>query len=301
VSLVICKLPKAGLGNQLFPLMRAYTFAHLNELPVTAINYHQLKIGPWIRGEKDKRNYKGFFEFQKNIFGAMADEWQLKKYRAIVQKREPAIKDMRDKKGEKICYLFASVPHYTQYFEGLQENRALVIELFHKMITASVKDDANRFPNPCIGIHVRMGDFRKLKEDEEIGKIGTVRTPENYFVDIVNTIRNIHGSELPATVFTDGSKKELEYLLSLGNINMVAGNNALVDLLLLSRSKIMVTAAGSTFSYWAAFVSDAPVIVHPAYVNLKIRAQENSDYLYEGPLNAADEQLTTKIHSIRFE
>jgi hypothetical protein len=33
MSVVICKLPKAGLGNQLFPLMRAYTFAHLNNLP----------------------------------------------------------------------------------------------------------------------------------------------------------------------------------------------------------------------------------------------------------------------------
>ena len=54
MGIVICKIPKAGLGNQLFPIMRAYTFAHLNQLPILVYNYHQVKIGPWLRGEKSK-------------------------------------------------------------------------------------------------------------------------------------------------------------------------------------------------------------------------------------------------------
>jgi hypothetical protein len=67
MGIVICKLPKAGLGNQLFPLMKAYVFAHINHLPVTIVNYRQLRLGPWLRGEKNKRIYNGFFIFEKNF------------------------------------------------------------------------------------------------------------------------------------------------------------------------------------------------------------------------------------------
>ena len=80
---IVCKLPKAGLGNQLFPLMKAYTFAYLNKLPVIVTGYHQLKIGPYVRGEKTKRKYSGFFIFQKNIPEAWRDAWKIKKYKGV--------------------------------------------------------------------------------------------------------------------------------------------------------------------------------------------------------------------------
>jgi len=34
MSIVVCELPKAGLGNQLFPLVKAAVFAELNGLPL---------------------------------------------------------------------------------------------------------------------------------------------------------------------------------------------------------------------------------------------------------------------------
>src|SRR5665647_589640 len=97
MSIVICKLPKAGLGNQLFPLMRAYTFAHLNQLPVIVTHYQQLKIGPWLRGEKTKRNYNGFLTFQKNIIAGQLDKWKLKKYKEDTQEIEPELKPAENK------------------------------------------------------------------------------------------------------------------------------------------------------------------------------------------------------------
>ncbi len=41
---VICKLPKAGLGNQLFPLLKGYVFARLNHLPILVVGFNYLKI-----------------------------------------------------------------------------------------------------------------------------------------------------------------------------------------------------------------------------------------------------------------
>jgi hypothetical protein len=56
MSIVICKLPKSGLGNQLFPLMHAMVFAHINQMPLKIIGYHQFKIGPYLRNEKSYIN-----------------------------------------------------------------------------------------------------------------------------------------------------------------------------------------------------------------------------------------------------
>ena len=52
MSVVVCKLPQAGLGNWLFCLMKAKVFAEMYQLPLIIIGYHQLKIGPYLRFEK---------------------------------------------------------------------------------------------------------------------------------------------------------------------------------------------------------------------------------------------------------
>jgi hypothetical protein len=297
-SIVICKLPKAGLGNKLFPLMRAYTFGHLNNLPVTVTHYHHLKIGPWLRHEKNKRKYNGFFSFQKGWIAAQMDNWRIKNYRKG-QKREPELVRVEDKKNLAKSYLFSAIPHYAHRFDGLKENRQLVLQLLWNVITPAIKEKVGRLSPPCIGVHIRMGDFRRLKDGEEFGKTGTVRTPEDYFVNSIHSIRKLHGSDLPVSIFTDGTKNELIKIFTLNNIHLVEGNNDLVDLIVLSRSKVIVTSAGSTFSYWAGFISDAAVIMHPSYADLKIRSESDRKALYEGAFDDNNEQLRSWIQTIR--
>src|SRR6266704_2579125 len=128
MSVVICKLPKAGLGNQLFPLMKAYKFGNLNKLPVIVTDYHHIKIGPYLRREKSKRNYSRFFTFQKSILSAQLDKINLKNYKDYHQEIEPAIKRL-DTDDVKNAYIFSAMPHWDNYFDGLSDNRRLVIEL----------------------------------------------------------------------------------------------------------------------------------------------------------------------------
>lgn len=297
MSIVICRLPKAGLGNQLFPLMRAYTFAHLNNLPVIVTNYHQLKMGPWLRREKNKRKYNGFFTFEKTWISAQLDNWGIKKYRKG-QKKEPELRMVEDKETLVESYLFSAIPHYAHRFDGLKENRQLVIQLLWNLITPAIKKKLRELSAPFIGVHIRMGDFRHLSNGEEFGKVGTVRTPEEYFIEMINEIRKLQGTELPVSVFTDGDKKELNTLFQLPGVRIVRGNNDLVDLLLLSKSRIIITSAGSTFSYWAAFISDAVVITHPTYINIKIRPENISNLLYEGSFDKNNPQFIKAIQSI---
>lgn len=294
MGVVICKLPKAGLGNQLFPLMRAYTFARLNQLPVLVYNYHQVKPGPWLRGEKSKRNYKGFFNFEKNILAAQSDRYKAIRISKDNQIIEPEIKKL-DNNTKDQSYFFTSVPHYEHHFDGLQENRDLVLSLFWNLVSAKIKKKVNELPRPCIGVHIRMGDFKYPEEGVKFGTIGHTRSPQEYFINVIQSIRQINGASLPVSIFTDGRKKELQQLFQLDNIHLIEGNNDLVDMLLLSRADVIITSAGSTFSTWAGFISNALLIVHPAFECFKIRSKINNEKLYEGRLDDHNEQLISKI------
>ena len=152
------------------------------------------------------------------------------------------------------------------------------------MINPSILSEVHKLPRPVIGVHIRMGDFRKLKQGEDFSRVGHVRTPEHYFIDAVNAIRKINGKKLPVSLFTDGYRHEFEEIFKLDNIEMIEGNADIVDLLLLSRSSILVAANGSTFSYWAGFLADAPLIKHPDHLYAAFRPDEINAQFYEGPL-----------------
>jgi hypothetical protein len=302
MSLVVCKLPKAGLGNQLFPLMRAKVFAHLNDLPIIVTGYHQLKIGPYLRGERSKRNYNHYFNFQKNIFGELSDQWRLNKNKTLPVCSEHPLEKMDENENSRpAIYLYDKIPHWSDYFVELKNFHEIAPALFYNSVTENIKKKISLQQAPCIGVHIRMGDFRKLKAGEDFSKVGAVRTPENYFIDVINNIRQIHGSKLPVSVFSDGKKKELQLILAMENISLVEGNPDIVDLLLLSKSKIIIASAGSTFSYWAAFFANAPVILHPDHIHRSIRSTEINSNWYEGSWDSNNSILIDNIKNINWQ
>ena len=294
-SAVICKLPKTGLGNQLFPLMKAIIFAHINKLPIIITGYHRLRIGPLLRGEKSTRNYRNYFTFQKSLFGEWLDRLQEKKLEKAVVRAEPSLTDKIEEFDGATTFIFQKIPHWDNYFDQLKERRELAIELFWKHLTQDVKDELNRQSPPVIGVHIRMGDFRKLKSNENFASVGSVRTPEEYFIGVIQTIRAMAAQDLPVSIFTDGFKHEFTSLPQLKNVSFVEGNRDIVDLILLSKSKIVVTSAGSTFSYWAGFLSDSPIIMHPDHIHQPLRIGHIAEIAYEGPFNDVNELLVKNI------
>ncbi len=287
MSEVICKLPKAGLGNQLFPLMHAAVFAKINNLPLLIIGYHQFKVGPYLRGEKSKRKYTGFFKFEKNIFFAFYDELKVKnilKNNEVVY--EPQLLKLTSTQKNNKVFFFEKMPTYHDYFIHLKPHRNLVIELMNEMISEKIVEKQTTTTHQEIGVHIRMGDFRKLNVGEEF-KGGHVRTPESYFVNIINGIRIVLDLEMKVDIFTDGYKNEFESIFNLKNIDFVEGKNDLLDMLLLSKSKIIVISTGSTFSYWAGFLSNAPIILHPDHIHSRIRDVDENGLHFEGGFEQA--------------
>jgi Glycosyl transferase family 11 len=285
MSIVICKLPAAGLGNQLFPLMKAAVFARLNGLPLYVTGYNRPKIGPYLRREKVKRKYGGFFTFQQGYFSGQIMRLSLLRYNGFEKVNEPPLYPMPPDQKTGKMFVFSSIPHWSDYFAGLKDYRDLVLSLFGELVHARIKDKVETLDAPCIGVHIRMGDFRRLTEGEDFRSAGAVRTPEHYFIEVISAIRKINRKDLPVSVFTDGYRHEFRDLFSLGGVTLVEGNPDLVDMLLLSRSRIIVTSAGSTFSYWAGFLSDAPLIMHPDHLHAPVRPVSAGSLSYEGPFD----------------
>jgi hypothetical protein len=298
MSVVLCKLPKAGLGNQLFPLLKAFTFGQINNLPVIVTGYNRLFIGPYLRGEKSKRNYRNYFVFQKSVLGAQWDLWRNRHIKDLQVNEEPALQRLPRPDDGRQLYVYGAIPHWSDYFEGLRDHRDAVNTLLHQLLKPHIKKQVEKLPPPCIGVHIRMGDFRKLAAGEDFSKVGTVRTPEPYFIETIQAIRNIHGSDLPVSVFTDGYRHEFEQLFALKNISLVEGNVDIVDMLLLSKSNIIVTSAGSTFSYWSGFLANVPLIVHPDHLHASIRPAVANKHWYEGPFDHNSSLLVQSIQRI---
>ena len=294
MAIVICKLPRAGLGNQLFPLMKAYTFGQLNDLPVIVQNYNQFKIGPYLRGERSKRRYVDYFKFEKKLLSRLIASIREKKFERLPRENEPIVEKLRSIPAEKV-FEFGAIPHWSNFFEGLSEHRDLVLNLFEQIVKPAIMARVDALDRPVIGVHIRMGDFRKLNPGEDFSKVGAVRTPEKYFIDMITNIRAAKGSCLPVSVFTDGHRHEFSELFSLPGISMVEGNPDLVDLILLSRSSVIVGSAGSTFSYWAAFLSQSPFIMHPDHVHSRLRDDTN---LYEGAWDQNNALLVNAVKKI---
>jgi hypothetical protein len=282
-SIVWCKIPKSGLGNQLFPIVTAILYAEKHNLKIYFTNYHQLKIGPYLRKEKTKRNYKKYFSFEKSLFTDIYFRLKLLIltyfYNVI---KEPSLNIVQN---DNTIYLFNNIPHWSDYFSKLKPYRLEAIDVLNRIVRASILTNVAKMTPPTVGIHVRMGDFKLFNPTISFAEQGSTRTPLAYFRNIIKVLQNTNNEIGSISVFSDGRISELQELLCIDNTKLIEGNKDIEDLLLLSKSKIIVVSVNSTFSYWAAFISNATIIRHPDHFHSFIRATDFSSEQMEYSIN----------------
>ncbi len=273
--MVISKLPRAGLGNKLFVWAHGVVFAHKNQMQHTTTGWLQIMIGPLLRGEHSLRFYKGFFKNDMPKFRL----WFLNKNKTNLLPYTACNTLIADKKSH---YFFTEVPHWKDYFEGLRENRDLIKETFFATLQPYYSTKYKALNEIEIGVHIRMGDFKPLAENENFAKAGLVRTPLQYFIEVINFIRATTNTIMHVKVFSNGTKEELNNVLQMPNVTLANNNNDLIDMLELSKSKIIVLSAASTFGQWAGFLSNAIIIHHPQHYHSNVRNSTEQNFKYEG-------------------
>ncbi len=205
--------------------------------------------------------------------------WALVNFIIAGRKKNSIIEPVAVAEGKNF-YLFNKIPHWDDYFDGLLPYRDyLKTELFNLMKPCIRKKIMSLQP-PEVGIHIRMGDFKKIENESEFKNVGATRTPLSYFTYVIQQLKIKLGPETHFIVFSDGHKQELIEILSIPNVALAPSNSDIVDLWSLSMSKVIVTSAGSTFSYWAAFLSDAVIIYHENFIVQFFDSKRK----YQGPI-----------------
>ena len=267
---VYIRLPRVGLGNMLYVWAKGLVLASRLEVKPVISSWTQLHPGALLRGERSARLY--WRQLRSSPLPARLAAWwhcrKLSPFVGDVQALDPVGGNMRSP-----CLVsgMSDLPPDNS-FRDLKAHRPLLRAAFEKMLYPQVRRLVDSIPAPCIGVHVRRGDFRN----------SSWLTPIEYFCIRLKSVREVSGQELPAMVFSDGSDAELAPLLQMASVVRAPRRSDVIDLCALSKSRLIIVSGVSTFSNWASFFSDGIIIRNPRWMHQDIRPQYVNDQTYEG-------------------
>lgn len=278
-KVVWAQSPRAGLGNKILVWANALVFAEVHKLPLVTTNWLTIFIGPLLRREKSLRLYSGYFN-EDSIF---------KKFNVQILSRIKKVQmnpEKFDLEENAQVIIFNKVMFWMHFFDNIRDHRNFVKESFYgRLVKRNIINKVGRMKTPEIGIHIRMGDFSNIKAEDKFkwDESTLERTPLTYFVEVIRFIREVAGKNIKVTVFSDGTKEELKEILMIEEVTLMEGNRDIEDLILLAKSKLIVTSASSTFGLLAGYFSDAVLIHHPNFFMRPVRDKETNKKFYEGP------------------
>jgi len=247
-------LPPSGLGNRLFAWSRAIVYSRLHRIPMVKTRWWQLRIGPLLRRESD---YRWYFS---QLNQSPDDIWGVRKLCIFVRNNyieEPV--DLETLPDEKGIIRFTG---WGEYFSPLVAHQDYIRSKLMMSVNPRCLGAIQCYKEtlPPIGIHVRRGDFRVICSEQQLKSEGAVQTPIDWYIKVLKGIRMKVGHNVPAFVVSDGTDVELQQLLEVRGVQWISSGTALGDLLLLSRSKVLIGSGGSTFSGWGAFLGNLPIV-----------------------------------------
>lgn len=234
-----------GLGNILFPIARALIACHKQGGLFVFPTIPQIKVGPIIRRERDKRLY--FTETRRRSLQEL--HYWLKSIRAD-----------RTPEGEE-----RSAPNRVQaiVYEGMREwfnNIANEQEVIRSWLDSNAKY-AGRIIEPYdIGVHVRLGDF---VDKHRITGATSIRNSSDWYKQAILRAREhaVNPSSARVVIFSDENPDVVRKMLGLPSALIDPSRNAITAIRNLSDAGCIVTSR-STFSMWGVFLNNRPAIWH---------------------------------------
>lgn len=241
-------LPKAGLGNMLIPWADCFIWCKDYGYEQVAPFWHKIRIGPYIRGERDKRQYQKLF-INKNLIIGIKRLWLLlisnkisaEEFRMLNNSQTVATSTL-------VCF-----SNMNQFSRLLGRHKEVVNELYR--ITRP-KYWPIGLPQSYIGVHIRMGDFPVKSEVE---KQHYFRIPLEWYLGIISELRTALGIDFPIVVFSDGTDAEIREVLELNNVIRSPFSESISDLLAIAKSTVIITSR-SSYSLFGAYLGQVPSI-----------------------------------------
>jgi hypothetical protein len=250
------RLGRYGLTHGLLAWARCVVWCEASGAAMIAPFWLKLRVGPYLRRERDKRSYFRLFHAGGAIAGARRLALLARRPRLPVGEGWPP----------------AEVPARTLvvFDNALADNErksfAQVLghgPMLRRRLLAMTRAKFRPAPAPAahIAIHVRLGDFTAPPADGR-GPAKNVRLPLAWYGERLVALRDALGVALPAVVYSDGSDEELAPLLNLPAVSRPPRAESVTDLLAIGQAACLI-GSGSGFSLWGAFLGSAPRLSHP--------------------------------------
>jgi len=256
-DLGVTRIAGPGLGNMLFPWARAVIWANQEGKPMIYPTWPQVKLGPWLRRERDKRAYfEDFVPREGEIVG-------LKKFREMIFSTWIDEDSNVIRSGLAPGRFLRAFRGLRDFFVPLLGHREIVRHSLMEATRIELRGDAD--DSGGIGIHVRCGDFIVAKGSEPTVPVGQhTRLSSEWYAHTLHDVLGVWPSPPRIRVFSDGSTEELGELMSIPGVERAPKKAAIGDIIDLSRCRVMIATPNSTFSMWAKFLGGCITVSLPA-------------------------------------
>ncbi|MCI8402379.1 MAG: hypothetical protein HFI38_09900 [Lachnospiraceae bacterium] len=287
-DLLFVRLGGAGLGNILFAYARAVVYAQKHHCQLIWPTWASIKLGPFLRGETDKRFYGDLFE---NRCGAKDGLSKVIKLFTTRHERENAAESLEGR------------DNVTVYFEGLDGCFEPVLydyELIRGHLFGNLKKK-NRaalsfdFTN-SIGVHIRLGDFSRVTEEEVRAGRHDSSLPVEWYVRVIRQVLRYAGEDKKVWIFSDGTDRELEPVLQIPQAKRITFGTSIADIAALSRVPLFI-ASGSSFSMWARFLGRMSCICYTNQIKQRLLTSQENSFEYE-TTGEIEEEIGRRIAEI---
>ncbi len=241
------------MGNLLFPWARAVVCHANSDGHLISPTWRNIKLGPWLRGETDKRTYGDVFKHRPlvkwlqdlKIKGRQLREISEHEYYDIIGIGNPTLPV-----SEPTLVVFEGMVGYFSNISG-----------YGDLIRSTLRQECRISVDPApahIAVHVRLSDFVTAAAGANQTYSRNTRVDLEWYESEIQRVKELY-RDLPISVYTDDREcPGIRKLASLEGASVVTPTNALVDMLKMSEAAHIVLST-STFSLWAAFLSKATV------------------------------------------
>lgn len=248
-----------GLAHSLLAWARASVWARRHGATPLAPDWLRLRIGPYLRRERDKRNYFLLFTPGRAI-GGLRKRLLLARLPHVGERQlrlaAPPVSD-----DDRIV-VFQSLPDndIRADFAALRGEAAFLRAELWAMTRARYRPAAPH--EPYAAVHIRLGDFAPATPEQLRDGVQNVRLPMTWYREVVETLRAAIGHDLPIRIYSDGSDAELASLLSMPRVVRSDARAAITDMLSIADATVLV-GSGSGFSLWGSYLGQVPRISYP--------------------------------------
>lgn len=249
---------RTGLGHSLLAWARCAIWCRDTGATMLAPRWLRPRIGPYLRGERDKRNY--FLLFHRNGYThEPTRSWVLNTANHLYAELDLPERGVRVARPTVVIFRNAMAHNEQKLFHHVYRDGPYLLEQLTGMTRTAylpAKPAA-----PFAAVHVRMGDFGTATAEELRAGATNSRIPVEWYVAAARQLR-AHFPDLPLVVFSDGTDDALAPLLALDNVTRSPRQQSVTDMLSIAQARVLI-ASGSGFSLWGSFLGSVPRICYP--------------------------------------